>query len=151
MKFGDKHCICILLILLNLCFIWGNSLLPAAQSQELSDWVMELLPEFTNEEVADEDESTLLRKIAHFAEFTVLGLLLSWLFRMLRKHPWYPLPWGVVAAFIDETIQYFVPGRGPGILDVGIDTCGVLMGMLLLQIGYFLMKQKQSKQDGGNE
>lgn len=151
MKFGDKHCICILLILLNLCFIWGNSLLPAAQSQELSDWVMELLPEFTNEEVADKDESTLLRKIAHFAEFTVLGLLLSWLFRMLRKHPWYPLPWGVAAAFIDETIQYFVPDRGPGILDVGIDTCGVLMGMLLLQIGYFLMKQKQSKQDGGNE
>lgn len=151
MKLWDKRCICILLILLNLCFIWGNSLLPAAQSQELSDWVMELLPEFTNEEVADEDESTLLRKIAHFAEFTVLGLLLSWLFRMLRKHPWYPLLWGVAAAFIDETIQYFVPDRGPGILDVGIDTCGVLMGMLLLQIGYFLMKQKQSKQDGGNE
>lgn len=151
MKLRDKRYVCILLILLNLCFIWGNSLLPAVQSQELSDWVMELLPEFTIEEVADEDESILLRKIAHFTEFTVLGLLLSWLFRMLRKHPWYPLPWGVAAAFIDETIQYFVPDRGPGILDVGIDTCGVLMGMLLLQIGYFLMKQKQSKQDGGNE
>jgi VanZ family protein len=51
-------------------------------------------------------------------------------------------------ACIDETIQMFVPGRGPGLLDVGIDSCGVLMGMLLLNTAYFL-KRKHKNSFGG--
>ena len=39
---------------------------------------------------------------------------------------------GVAAASIDETIQLFVPGRGPHIRDVGIDSFGVLMGIAIL-------------------
>ncbi len=148
MKFWDKRSICILLIIVNLCFIWGNSLLPAEQSQALSDWVLEMLPELT-EDAPGGEENMILRKLAHFAEFAVLGLLLSWLFRMLRKQFWYPLLLGIGAACVDETIQCFVPGRGPGIVDVAIDACGILTGMLLVQIGYFLWKQNQSKQDGG--
>ena len=134
--------LCKVLIILNLCFIWGNSLLPAELSQAFSDGVKSLLTARIPGSGAA-DGSAVLRKIAHFTEFTALGLLLRWQFLLLRKKGGHPLLWGVLAACIDETIQFFVPGRSPGLLDVGIDSCGVLTGMLLLQIGYVLLRRNQ--------
>ena len=90
----------------------------------------------------------LLRKLAHFTEFATLGFLLSMLFRLKQRKIWYVLPLGVMTACMDETIQMFVPDRGPGILDVGIDTCGVLTGMFLLYAAHVLMR-KQTKSFGG--
>ena len=141
--------ICAVLLGLNLCFIWGNSLLPGEVSGAFSDWVKSLLLRLlpAGENVAS--GGGLLRKIAHFTEFTALGLLLGWLVRLLRKKRWYPLPLGMAAACLDETIQLFVPGRGPSLRDVGIDSCGVLTGIVLLQTGYFLIRRKQHKKIGG--
>ena len=147
----DRHIrLCSCLIMLNLCFIWGNSLMPAEISQAFSDWAKALLSGLVSGDGAGAEGSGLLRKIAHFTEFTALGLLLRWLYALQGKNGWHALFWGVLAACIDETIQLFVPGRGPGLLDVGIDSCGVLMGMLLLQIGYVLRKRNQQKSNGGN-
>ena len=143
--------LCSVLILLNLCFIWGNSLLPAEVSQAFSDWVKSLLEAVFPSEEALPSDGGLLRKAAHFAEFAALGFLVRWRAVLLRKKGIRTLLWGVAAACVDETIQIFVPGRGPGILDVGIDTCGVVTGMILLQIGYVLWKQHQSKQYGGKQ
>lgn len=141
--------ICTALLVLNLCFIWGNSLLPGEISGALSDWVkallMKLLP--MGEEIPS--GGGLLRKIAHFAEFTALGLLLAWQIRLLKKKRWYPLPLGMAAACVDEAIQLFVPDRGPSLRDVGIDSCGVLTGIILLQTGYFLMRRIQRNKYGG--
>lgn len=141
--------LCTVLIVLNLCFIWGNSLLPGEISGAFSDWVkqvlMKLLP--TGEDMPS--GGGLLRKLAHFTEFTALGLLLAWQVRLLQKKRWYPLPLGVAVACVDETIQMFVPDRGPALRDVGIDSCGVLTGIVLLQTGYFLMRRKQHKKSGG--
>ena len=78
----------------------------------------------------------VIRKLAHFTEFTALGLCLTWLFGMLQKGRLPAALWGVAAACVDESIQLFVPDRGPGLRDVGIDTCGVLTGMILLSVGY---------------
>ena len=140
--------ICVILLILNLMFIWGNSMLPAEVSQKISDCVLELLPEIPEQPIQQGDGSHLVRKLAHVAEFTVLGMLLSWLTAM-RKRKWcLTVPLGTIVACIDETIQMFVPGRGPGLLDVGIDACGVLMGMLLLNTAYFL-KRKQTNSFGG--
>ncbi len=88
----------------------------------------------------------LLRKIAHFTEFASLGLLLSWLFGMLQKKRIYPFLCGAMAACIDETIQLFVPERGPGIKDVLIDISGVLTGMIILHLGHTYLKSKRNKQ-----
>ena len=136
--------ICIFLLVLNLVFIWGNSLLPAEVSQKISDCVTELLPDIPEEPLQQEEESHLIRKLAHFVEFTVLGILLNWLTVLMKGNWWNPIPVGVAVASIDEMIQMFVPGRGPGILDVGIDSCGVLMGIVLLNTAYFL-KRKRTK------
>ena len=134
--------ICTVLLILNLAFIWGNSLMPAEASQAFSDWMMSVLASVPVEQVP-EAGSGVLRKIAHFAEFTTLGFLLAWLFALLRRRIWLALPFGIAAACLDEVIQMFVPGRGPGILDVAIDTCGVLTGILLLRIGYKLITRRQ--------
>jgi len=135
--------ICGILLVLNLCFIWGNSLLPGELSGALSDWVKDLLASLLPVGEDMPSQGGLLRKLAHFTEFTMLGVLLSWLFGMLRRKPYWPFLCGFLTACIDETIQCFVPDRGPGIVDVMIDTCGVVTGMLLLFAGYAILKRKQ--------
>ena len=137
--------ICKVLIALNLCFIWGNSLMPAEISQAFSDGVKMLLSELISGNGTGAGGSGILRKIAHFTEFAALGLLMQWLHVLMKKKDWHPLAWGAAAACMDEIIQIFVPGRGPGILDVGIDVCGVLTGIVLLQTGYRLLRRNQHK------
>lgn len=142
--------LCRTLLLLNLCFIWGNSLLPGSVSGAFSDWVKSLLEALFsdgNMEVG----GGLLRKVAHFTEFASLGALLAWLCGMCARNQRFALLGGAMAACLDETIQMFVPDRGPSITDVGIDTCGVIAGMVLLHFGYFLWKRKQLTISGGNE
>ena len=108
--------LCTVLLLCNLVFIWGNSLLPAEVSGQISGTLKALLDGvFTPGEAVPSGGDGLLRKFAHFVEFGALGLLLGWLFGMLGKKRLPAFALGVAAACIDETIQIFVPGRGPGI------------------------------------
>lgn len=139
--------LCSCLLFVNLAFIWGNSLLPGEISGAISGWLRDflaaLLPSGTDK--LDSGHG-LLRKLAHFTEFCTLGMLFSWLYAMVLKKPWqhltFPFLCGVVAACVDETIQCFVPDRGPGIKDVGIDTLGVILGIVII---YFIRKTKHSK------
>ena len=137
--------LCIALLVLILGFIWGNSLLPGEVSGAFSNWVQQLLTRIFGAGEPREG-SGLLRKIAHFSEFAALGACLLWLMAMLgKKAKWALLP-GFAAACVDETIQCFVPDRGPSPVDVGIDTCGVMVGIMVLHFGYLFMKRKQNQQ-----
>lgn len=130
--------ICLALLVLLLTFIWGNSCLPGEASGAFSAQVKNWFAHLFGGESADKDPAGhgLLRKLAHFTEFFALGLDLCWLMNMLRRKRWeagiLALVCGFLAACTDETIQYFVPGRGPGWADVGIDTLGVALGAGLL-------------------
>ena len=137
------------LLVLNLCFIWGNSLLPGEISGTFSDWVKELLAAFLPLGPEGGMGGGLLRKLAHFTEFALLGACLGWLHGMVNKKAAYALAWGAAAACVDETIQRFVPGRGPSLRDVGIDTAGVLTGLILLHLGHHFVKTRKSS-IGGN-
>ena len=128
--------LCTALLLCNLAFIWGNSLLPGQVSGALSDCVKEILDNLFSGGMPSQSGSGLLRKLAHFTEFAALGLLLCWLLGMLQKSPLAAFALAAAAACIDETIQIFVPGRGPGIKDVCIDSCGAAAGILLLHFGH---------------
>ena len=69
----------------------------------------------------------VLRKLAHTAEFAVLGALLM---RAVRQElP--ALALGISYAVSDEIHQRFVPGRVGSPLDVVIDSAGVAVGVLL--------------------
>jgi hypothetical protein len=69
----------------------------------------------------------LLRKLAHTAEYAVLGLLLM---RALGQAA-VAFAFGVAYAVTDEIHQAFVPGRQGAPLDVLIDAAGVAIGVLL--------------------
>lgn len=131
--------LCISLLIVNLLFIWGNSALPGEISGTISgwikDWILKLMGQPPSDAVGGHG---LLRKLAHFTEFCTLGLCLCWLFKMMRPGKIFglavPITAGFLVACIDETIQIFVPGRGPGIKDVGIDTLGVITGIILINL-----------------
>lgn len=132
--------VCITLLILILIFIWGNSCLPANISRAFSSWVRDLLASLFGWGPADPNATgpSVLRKVAHLTEFLCLGMCLSWLVRMLRTKKaeilLLPLLAGFFTACIDEAIQFFTPGRGPGWLDVGIDTLGVTLGIVLISL-----------------
>jgi VanZ family protein len=70
----------------------------------------------------------VLRKLAHAAEFAVLGALL---YRALRREP-PAILLGSAYAVTDELHQIFVSGRHGSPLDWLVDTIGVAVGVLLL-------------------
>ena len=145
----QKRRLCLVLIILNIAFIWGNSLLPGEISGRISDWVKALLAFLLPGEVPGVTTGGgLLRKIAHFTEFAALGAALAWRFGMLEKRKSNALVCGFLAACVDETIQLFVPDRGPAIRDVVIDTCGVIAGMGFTLLAHKITKySKQSKEN----
>ena len=69
----------------------------------------------------------VLRKLAHAAEFAVLGGLLLRALRDERA----ALAAGIAYAISDELHQHFVPGRVGSPFDVAIDSVGVAIGVLL--------------------
>ena len=143
--------LCWLLLFLILAFIWGNSLLPRETSAALSQWVRRLLSTLFPGENAPEGEEGhhILRKLAHAGEFCCLGACAACLARMYcsKKMQWHLLPLlgGVAAACVDETIQCFVPGRGPGLTDVGIDTLGAALGIIMISLIHFLKRKRTIK------
>ena len=146
MKCTDKRLrLCTALLICNLIFIWGNSLLPGEISGAFSDWVKSILGRLFSTGMEPHTGRGLLRKLAHFSEFTALGMCLAWLYGMLQKGKLRPFFWGVLAASVDETIQRFVPDRGPSVRDVCIDAAGVLTGIILLWTGYNYLQRKHRK------
>ncbi len=137
--------LCTVLLICNLIFIWGNSLLPGEVSGAFSDWVKSVLSRIFAGSEDDVSGGGLLRKLAHFTEFAALGMCLAWLHGMLEKGKVRPFLWGVAAASVDETIQRFVPDRGPSVKDVCIDSAGVLTGIILLWTGYHYLKRRFTK------
>ena len=117
-----------------LAFIWFHSLRTAAQSEAESGTLLalvcRLLPFMT---------MTLLRKLAHFTKFAILGALLTLTFcRACPRRASLPLLLGLLAGMCDETIQRFLPGRSCEVRDVWIDFAGVAAAaglvLVLLQL-----------------
>lgn len=138
--------LCIVLLITNILFIWGNSLMPGSVSGAISGFVWDVLRcIFSGLSGGGGGGHGLLRKVAHFTEFGCLGALLTWLMSMLGK----PRVWSLAGSFLvacsDETIQCFVPNRGPAFKDVLIDTSGAAIGMLLLFVGYAYVQRRKKR------
>lgn len=142
--------LCTALLVLNLAVIWGNSLLPGEVSGQVSRFLGAIIEAIFDLPVGGEGTGHgLLRKLGHFSEFACLGMLLFWRAAMegeSGRHLWMvPLLGCMITACVDETIQVFVPDRGPSVIDVWIDTCGALAGMGLLRTGHHFIRKKICK------
>ena len=77
----------------------------------------------------------IVRKMAHFCEYTLEGFLLMLCMRVYTRryvrHISVPMLGGVLTAMADETIQIYSPGRSSQVTDVWLDSAGVLAGILI--------------------
>lgn len=159
-------CLCVTLSLLCLgwtAWIFSNSLRPAEASSGQSAGVVDLVQRFfafiaPNSWIANATgkDYDLLHKIvrilAHFIEFALLGALLVWCWRSYTKR-WIffliPTALACVIPVIDELLQSFTGGRAMEFIDVLIDLaggiCGGAFALLTIWLGNKIIKKKRSK------
>lgn len=142
-----KHIIRTLLWIATLtlmALIFGFSSQSGDESSSLSGIITKpltnLLMKMQNSSFTAEEELALyrqvelfIRKTAHFAEYALLGLLLTLLVRSYGVIK-FRLPWliGTAYAVTDEIHQLFQPDRYGRIHDVLIDSAGVFCGVIFV-------------------
>jgi len=138
MRFEVRRTACIaiaLLIVLTLCFIFGNSLQSRDDSAEQSGRIVKLLKPILdpNDRLTYDEFHKIVRKTAHFVEYAALGfecaLLAFFVNSKLRLcGALYSAGGCLLAADIDEYIQLLVD-RGSAVADVLLDFCGAVCGI----------------------
>ena len=126
------------------CFSAQTGVESGAMSGRITRWVLNLVVpgfgDFSQEkqEAIRSTVSFVVRKLAHFSEYALLGISLMLHIAQIEKKITVRLPWlwswcvGTLYAASDEFHQGFVAGRGPSVRDVMIDSSGVIAGTLLL-------------------
>ena len=141
----------ILYILLGLIvfFIWDNSMQNGGSSDGFSLLVAETLTPIANKLGFHGNIWTLnriVRKLAHLTEFTILG---SVLYTILRRYITYgtvikTIGLGMLIASLDEFIQRFSPGRSSQFSDILIDTVGIVIGILVVKLVYYIRYKRST-------
>ena len=125
----------LLLIILTLCCIWGNSLMYAERSSELSNGLLDVLRPWMYGLGLNTDDDHGLRNLAHLTEFGLLGLELAILF-FLEERPSYVVfrrsaLLSLLTAIVDELLQC-ISDRSAQLLDVGLDFAGACLGIVFV-------------------
>ena len=139
--------ILLILLILVLAFIWIHSCMPVSASREESRGVMDLIRPLLELFVGPGNVTLLLvRKLAHFCEFFALGCILSLLLPLRPAMRLLAGGLGLLAGFIDETIQIF-SDRGDMISDVWLDFAGAAAGILLTTLLLLLLRRRRRHMD----
>ena len=85
-----------------------------------------------------------IRKAAHFSIYALLGFCLTGGFHHQKRIPAVPMAVVLAALYAttDEFHQSLVPGRGPMLTDVLLDTSGAMAGALLMALVLRLRKAR---------
>ena len=143
-----KRWILYIVLCLIVFFIWDNSLQNGGTSDGFSLIFAEWLAP-----IADKlgfygniwALNRIVRKLAHLTEFTFLGGVL---YVVLRRYIEYgtvvkTIGVGIVIACLDEFIQLFSLGRSSQVFDVLIDTIGIIIGILVVKLAYYISHDKR--------
>lgn len=124
------------------------TLQPADVSSNLSGGITLILYNIIKQigsSISMETFHLVIRKLAHFTEYFILGLL-----TFLALVPYtisfkqkliVIFGYGFIFASLDETIQLFVEGRAGSVRDVLIDSAGVLFS-IMITTGLFTLRKK---------
>ena len=133
----------------------------AEQSDETSGYftrqVIDVLyPDYTKYEKKQQQSlydsiQTVIRKMAHYTEFAILGFLMrlcleSW----FGKRKWLtPVSWGLstLYASTDEMHQILIDGRSGQWTDILLDSAGVLSGVLIAVLVLFLVRKRTTRKE----
>ena len=87
----------------------------------------------------------IVRKLAHFGIYMLLGILLMCASETFKWQRAYKFDVSTMFAFLfscsDELHQRFIPGRSGEFADVCLDTVGALIGVILILIIALIIKQ----------
>ena len=142
-----KHWLWIMVsVLAVIGFIFFNSSLSYTKSDSISILVSQFLRPVLNpfQVIPAGSYRRLIRKLAHFVEFAVLGGCLGFGAQKLK----FPGRWvvaavlAVVIACADETIQSFSAERTNSIFDICIDLAGAACGMIAVHLMKKYKKQR---------
>ena len=119
--------------------IFYNSSQDAIESTErsspLTDWINGMLAGLP---IPFSVTENFIRKLAHFAEYSFLGSLLSVTYyvhlRKIKTALIGTLITGAVVATIDEIIQLFPAGRSCQVSDILLDCCGVAFAAAIVML-----------------
>lgn len=129
-----------LAVIIWIIIIFSFSSQEADQSNNLSTNVTKVVIEIVEKVVPNQDFDVkkinhYIRKNAHFFVYMILGLLLMNATNshkgVFKTQVIIVFFLGVLIASLDEFYQSFIPGRGPGIKDVVIDTSGLFIGICM--------------------
>lgn len=131
-------------VLACIAFIFSNSLQVGAASSARSQSVMHYLNAILDRIGLGPVSEHSVRKLAHFAEYCLEGLLLTLCLRVYTarfvRHISWPLLGGLLTAVTDETIQKYVSGRSSQLTDVWIDFAGVVAGLLVALVVLLIVR-----------
>lgn len=143
-----KRWILYIVLCLIVFFIWDNSLQNGGNSDGFSlifaKWIAPIankLGFYGNIWALNR----IIRKLAHLTEFTILGGVL---YVVLRHYIEYgtvvkTIGVGIVIASLDEFIQLFSLGRSSQLSDVLIDTVGIIIGISVVKLTYYISHDKR--------
>ena len=138
--------ICISLLILLYGIIFSFSAQDAEESGSLSRMISEKCVDIINQLVRCDWNDAMrnsiaeyfehpIRKMAHFAEYACMGILVfTLMFQWINNRKilyFIAVIWVFISAGADEFHQLFVPGRYGSFADVLLDTAGGLFGMFL--------------------
>ncbi len=130
----------IILLLLWIILIFGFSQdsgdVSSVKSDGIANVIINIVSDITGKNLDIDICTFIIRKIAHFTEYMILGLLVINVIKDYKIIDTKVLIISILLCFIyacsDEIHQLFVAGRSGNVLDVIIDTIGSICGILLL-------------------
>lgn len=141
LKLLSKHkkiyrIIAIVLVLIWMFTVFYFSNQPSQISENQSDTIVQKLLEifFNNTDIQNID--FIVRKLAHLFLYTIGGMLVFNLILTYHKSLKLTLCISsmtcIIYAISDEIHQYFIPGRSCQLIDVGIDSIGICIGICFM-------------------
>jgi len=119
-------------------------------SRKVTEIIMNNIEKYKNLEGKERQKEMqriekIVRKAAHFSIYTMVGFsvmaFLSTFDIKKRNRVLGTILVGVIYAASDEIHQSFTPGRSPLVTDVGIDTMGVILGIVLVSLIIWILKK----------
>ena len=128
-----KNKISLLLVILWMIFIFVMSSFDASSSSNQSNFIIDIITSIIN--IKDTGLlSLIIRKLAHFIEYFILGILVINFITRYDKKIIIAILLCIIYATSDEIHQIFVPGRSCQITDIMIDSLGSIMGIYLCKL-----------------
>lgn len=134
-----KKKLSLLSVLIWMIFIFIMSSFDASESSAQSNIIVNFISNIFNINNI-EFLSLIIRKLAHFTEYFILGILTYNLIKNYRKKYYIAIIICIIYAISDEIHQIFIPGRSCQITDILIDSIGVITAIYICKLKHLFDK-----------